>query len=146
MAKFVMESTEFVDNASVWSGDVRAWASVLKVSSLVLTIKWRQSTWAGRAVGKYAEHNLADVNDLMLPISVNNLYKYGHRSQLVNSHYPFLPYKLTHTRTHTHTQTITWDYDEKRPAKCIFKVNRIFRISMLILHVSALQEHHLQGA
>jgi hypothetical protein len=34
----------------------------------------------------------------------------------------------------------------ERPTKCIFKVNRIFRISILLLHVSALQERHLQGA
>jgi 4-amino-4-deoxy-L-arabinose transferase-like glycosyltransferase len=30
--------------------------------------------------------------------------------------------------------------------KCIFKVNHIFRISILLLHVSMLHEHHLQGA
>jgi hypothetical protein len=35
---------------------------------------------------------------------------------------------------------------KSRPTKCIFKVNHIFRISMLLLHVSVLQEHHLQGA
>jgi hypothetical protein len=34
----------------------------------------------------------------------------------------------------------------ERPTKCIFKVNHIFRISILLLHVSALQERHLQGA
>jgi hypothetical protein len=32
------------------------------------------------------------------------------------------------------------------PTKCIFKVNHIFRISILLLHVSALQERHFQGA
>jgi hypothetical protein len=31
-----------------------------------------------------------------------------------------------------------------RPTKCIFKVNHIFRISILLLHVSALQQRHLQ--
>jgi hypothetical protein len=31
------------------------------------------------------------------------------------------------------------------PTKCIFKVNHMFRISILLLHVSALQERHLQG-
>jgi hypothetical protein len=35
---------------------------------------------------------------------------------------------------------------KERPTKCIFKVNLIFRISILLLHVSALQERHLQGA
>jgi hypothetical protein len=35
---------------------------------------------------------------------------------------------------------------KERPTKCIFKVNHIFRISILLLHVSALQERHLQGA
>jgi hypothetical protein len=35
---------------------------------------------------------------------------------------------------------------EERPTKCIFKVNHIFRISVLLLHFSALQERHLQGA
>jgi hypothetical protein len=35
---------------------------------------------------------------------------------------------------------------KERPTKCIFKVNHIFRISILLLHVSAMQEHHLQGA
>jgi hypothetical protein len=34
----------------------------------------------------------------------------------------------------------------ERPTKCIFKINHIFRISVLLLHVSALQECHLQGA
>jgi hypothetical protein len=29
---------------------------------------------------------------------------------------------------------------KERPTKCIFKVNHIFRISILLLHVSALQE------
>jgi hypothetical protein len=32
-----------------------------------------------------------------------------------------------------------------RPTKCIFKINYILRISILLLHVSALQERHLQG-
>jgi hypothetical protein len=35
---------------------------------------------------------------------------------------------------------------KERPMKCIFKVNLIFRISILLLHVSALQERHLQRA
>jgi hypothetical protein len=35
---------------------------------------------------------------------------------------------------------------KERPTKCIFKVNHIFRISVLLLHVSALQERHRQGA
>jgi hypothetical protein len=35
---------------------------------------------------------------------------------------------------------------KERPTKCIFNVNHIFRISMLLLHVSALQERHLQEA
>jgi energy-converting hydrogenase Eha subunit A len=35
---------------------------------------------------------------------------------------------------------------KERPTKFIFKVNHIFRISILLLHVSALQECHLQGA
>jgi hypothetical protein len=35
---------------------------------------------------------------------------------------------------------------KQRPTKCILKVNHIFRISILLLHVSALQERHLQGA
>jgi hypothetical protein len=35
---------------------------------------------------------------------------------------------------------------KERPTKCIIKVNHIFRISMLLLHVPALQERHLQGA
>jgi hypothetical protein len=35
---------------------------------------------------------------------------------------------------------------KERPTKCILKVNHIFRISILLLHVSALQEHHLQGS
>jgi hypothetical protein len=34
---------------------------------------------------------------------------------------------------------------KESPTKCIFKVNHIFRISMLLLHVSALQERHRQG-
>jgi hypothetical protein len=33
-----------------------------------------------------------------------------------------------------------------RPTKCMFQVNHIFIISVLLLHVSALQERHLQGA
>jgi hypothetical protein len=33
---------------------------------------------------------------------------------------------------------------KERPKKCIFKVNHMFRISIL-LHVSALHERHLQG-
>jgi hypothetical protein len=33
-----------------------------------------------------------------------------------------------------------------RPTKCIFKLNHIFRISILLLQLSALQECHLQGA
>jgi hypothetical protein len=32
------------------------------------------------------------------------------------------------------------NYDERKPTKCIFKVNNTFRISILLLHVSALQE------
>jgi hypothetical protein len=35
---------------------------------------------------------------------------------------------------------------KERPTKCIFKVNHICKISILLLHVSALQERHLQGA
>jgi hypothetical protein len=35
---------------------------------------------------------------------------------------------------------------KERPTKCISKVNHIFRISILLLHVSALQERHLQEA
>jgi hypothetical protein len=35
---------------------------------------------------------------------------------------------------------------KERPTKCIFKVNHIFRISILLLHVSAQQERRLQGA
>jgi hypothetical protein len=35
---------------------------------------------------------------------------------------------------------------KERPTKCIFKVHHIFRISVLLLHVSVLQERHLQGA
>jgi hypothetical protein len=35
---------------------------------------------------------------------------------------------------------------KEKPTKYIFKVNHIFRISILLLHVSALQERHLQGA
>jgi hypothetical protein len=35
---------------------------------------------------------------------------------------------------------------KERPMKCIIKGNHIFRISILMLHVSALQERHLQGA
>jgi hypothetical protein len=34
---------------------------------------------------------------------------------------------------------------KERPTKCIFKVNHIF-ITILLLHVSALQERHLQRA
>jgi hypothetical protein len=32
---------------------------------------------------------------------------------------------------------------KERPTKCIYKVNHIFRISILLLRVSALQERHL---
>jgi hypothetical protein len=35
---------------------------------------------------------------------------------------------------------------KERPTKCTFKIKRMFRISILLLHVSALQECHLQGA
>jgi hypothetical protein len=35
---------------------------------------------------------------------------------------------------------------KERPTKCIFKVNNIFRISILLLYVSAPQEPHLQEA
>jgi hypothetical protein len=35
---------------------------------------------------------------------------------------------------------------KERPTKCIFNVDHIFRISILLLHVSALQERQLQGA
>jgi hypothetical protein len=35
---------------------------------------------------------------------------------------------------------------KERPKKCIFKVNHIVRISILLLQVSALLERHLQGA
>jgi hypothetical protein len=35
---------------------------------------------------------------------------------------------------------------KERPTKYIFKVNHIFRISILLPHVSALQKGHLQGA
>jgi hypothetical protein len=35
---------------------------------------------------------------------------------------------------------------KERQTKCIFKVNHTVRISILLLHVSALQERHLQGA
>jgi hypothetical protein len=35
---------------------------------------------------------------------------------------------------------------KERPTKCIFKVNHIFRTSGLLLHVSALQERHIQRA
>jgi hypothetical protein len=35
---------------------------------------------------------------------------------------------------------------KKRPTKSIFKVNHIFRITILLLRVSALQERHLQEA
>jgi hypothetical protein len=35
---------------------------------------------------------------------------------------------------------------KETPTKCIFKVNHIFRISVLLLHVLALQERHRQGA
>jgi hypothetical protein len=35
---------------------------------------------------------------------------------------------------------------KERPTKCIFKVNCIFRISILLLHVLTLQECHLLGA
>jgi hypothetical protein len=35
---------------------------------------------------------------------------------------------------------------KERPTKCIFKVNHTFRILILLLYVSALQERHLQGA
>jgi hypothetical protein len=35
---------------------------------------------------------------------------------------------------------------KERPTKCIFNVNLIFRILILLPHVSALQERHLQGA
>jgi hypothetical protein len=38
------------------------------------------------------------------------------------------------------------NYDEIKPTKCIFKINHIFSISVLLLHVSALYERHLQGA
>jgi hypothetical protein len=34
---------------------------------------------------------------------------------------------------------------KERPTNCIFKVTHTFRISILLLHVSALQERHLQG-
>jgi hypothetical protein len=34
------------------------------------------------------------------------------------------------------------NYDEIKPTKCIFKVNHIFRISVLLLHVSALLLYH----
>jgi hypothetical protein len=39
-----------------------------------------------------------------------------------------------------------WNKVKERPTKRIFKVNHKFRISILLLHVLALQEHHLQGA
>jgi hypothetical protein len=35
---------------------------------------------------------------------------------------------------------------EERPAKCILKANHTFRISILLLHVSALPARHLQEA
>jgi hypothetical protein len=35
---------------------------------------------------------------------------------------------------------------KERPTKCIFKVNHIFKISILLLHVSAMQGCHFQGA
>jgi hypothetical protein len=35
---------------------------------------------------------------------------------------------------------------KERPTKCIYRVNHVFRISLLLLHVSALQERHLQVA
>jgi hypothetical protein len=35
---------------------------------------------------------------------------------------------------------------KERPTKCIFKVNHTFRKSILLLHVLALQERHLQAA
>jgi hypothetical protein len=35
---------------------------------------------------------------------------------------------------------------KERPTKCIIKVNHIFRISVLLLHVSALKERNFQGA
>jgi hypothetical protein len=35
---------------------------------------------------------------------------------------------------------------KERPTKCIFKVNHTFRITNFLLHVSVLQERHLQGA
>jgi hypothetical protein len=37
-------------------------------------------------------------------------------------------------------------YDTRKTTKYIFKVNNIFRILIFLLHVSALQERHLQGA
>jgi hypothetical protein len=39
-----------------------------------------------------------------------------------------------------------WVMMKERPTKYIFKVNHIFRISILLLHVSVLQERHLQWA
>jgi hypothetical protein len=38
------------------------------------------------------------------------------------------------------------NYDERKPTNCILKLNHIFRTSILLLYVSALQERHLQGA
>jgi hypothetical protein len=35
---------------------------------------------------------------------------------------------------------------KERLTKCIFKVNLVFRTSILLLHVSALRERHLHGA
>jgi energy-converting hydrogenase Eha subunit A len=35
---------------------------------------------------------------------------------------------------------------KERPTKRIFKANHIFRISILLIHISALHERHLQGA
>jgi hypothetical protein len=43
-------------------------------------------------------------------------------------------------------KTIAQFMMKEGPTKCISKANHMFRISILLLHVSALQERHLQGA
>jgi hypothetical protein len=57
-----------------------------------------------------------------------------------------LPLPLPRSITMQYYRNIEDRWWKKDHRKCIFKVNYIFRILVLLLHVSALQERHLEGA
>jgi hypothetical protein len=70
---------------------------------------------------------------------------------VITTHHDTIPYiRWTETKNLLPSQNIYNVNDEimmkERPTKCIFKVNHAYRISILHLHVSALQERHFQGA